>query len=93
MKQQRPAARHCEFARLYPGFDGVAANGLRYGASVEIRENYGVADRPFAAAGATGGAASSLSSNSSTETLFVRRAFTYIASDQAGIVRFGRVMA
>jgi hypothetical protein len=28
------------FFRLYPGFDGVAANGLRYGASVELRENY-----------------------------------------------------
>src|ERR1700712_64107 len=27
--------------RLYPGFDGVAANGLRYGASAELRENFG----------------------------------------------------
>jgi hypothetical protein len=78
------------YFRLYPGFDGVAANGLRYGASVEIRENYGAADRPFAATGATGGAANSPSANSSTETLFVRRAFTYIASDKAGLVRFGQ---
>jgi hypothetical protein len=78
------------YARLYPGFDGVAANGLRYGASVEIRENFGAADRPFAATGATGTTANSPSSNSSTETLFIRRAFTYIASDKAGLVRFGQ---
>ncbi|MFL5258065.1 MAG: hypothetical protein ACJ8AI_35325 [Rhodopila sp.] len=29
------------YMRLYPGFDGLAANGLRYGASVELRENFG----------------------------------------------------
>ncbi len=28
-----------DFARLYPGFDGVAANGLKYGASLEIRQD------------------------------------------------------
>lgn len=27
------------YLRLYPGFDGVAANGLHYGASAEIRTN------------------------------------------------------
>jgi predicted porin len=27
------------YMRLYPGFDGVAANGLQYGAQAEIREN------------------------------------------------------
>lgn len=27
------------YIRLYPGFDGVAANGLQYGAQAEIREN------------------------------------------------------
>jgi hypothetical protein len=78
------------YFRLYPAFDGMAANGLRYGASVEIRENFGAADRPFAATGATGTTANSPSANSSTETLFVRRAFTYIASDKAGLVRFGQ---
>ena len=25
--------------RLYPGFDGIAANGLKYGAGVEIRQD------------------------------------------------------
>ncbi len=28
-----------DYARLYPGFDGVAANGLKYGASPEIRQD------------------------------------------------------
>ena len=40
------------YVRLYPGFDGVSANGLRYGASAEIRENFGAADRTFAVTGA-----------------------------------------
>ncbi len=30
------------YLRLYPGFDGVAANGLHYGAAAEIRMNSGV---------------------------------------------------
>jgi Gram-negative porin len=80
------------YVRLYPGFDGVSANGLRYGASVEIRENFGAADRTFAISGATvaPGAANSPSANSSTQTLYVRRAFTYIASDKVGLVRLGQ---
>ncbi len=75
--------------RLYPGFDGMAANGLRYGASVELRENFGAADRTFANTTA-GGAANSPSANTSAQTVLVRRAFTYLASDNAGIVRFGQ---
>ncbi len=30
-----------DYGRLFPGFDGVAANGLRYGASLEIRMGSG----------------------------------------------------
>jgi hypothetical protein len=75
--------------RLYPGFDGTAANGLRYGASVELRENFGAADRTFANT-AVGGAANSPSANSSGQTVYVRRAFTYLASDHAGLLRFGQ---
>jgi hypothetical protein len=78
------------YMRLYPGFDGVSANGLRYGASVELRENFGAADRPFTAGGAPVGPATSPSGNSSTQTVFVRRAFTYLASDKVGIVRIGQ---
>jgi Gram-negative porin len=78
------------YLRLYPGFDGVSSNGLRYGASAEIRENFGAADRTFTVSGAAAGPANGPSANSSTQTLFVRRAFTYIASDQAGLLRLGQ---
>jgi hypothetical protein len=93
------------FLRLYPGIDGMATNGLRYGAGVEIRENFeggnsfSVSSSPISATSvvttlpsgsATSGTASSASGNSSSETLFVRRAFAYIGSDQTGIVRLGQ---
>jgi predicted porin len=69
------------YARLYFGADGMAANGLRYGAAIEIRENF------------TGQLSNNGSSNasaySSLSTLFVRRAFTYVAGDQWGILRAG----
>jgi len=71
------------YFRLYPGFDGLAANGLRYGASVELRENFG------SGVSATNTALSP-STTSSNQTMFVRRAFSYLASDKVGIVRFGQ---
>jgi hypothetical protein len=74
------------YARLYPGFDGKAANGLRYGASMELRQNFLAGNQSNVT---TGGAATSPSANSSQQTVFVRRAFTYVASDQAGILRVG----
>ncbi len=77
------------YMRLYPGFDGVAANGLRYGASVEIRENFGAATTGTTSGGAVGGNAGP-SANSSAQTLFVRRAFSYLALDQAGLIRLGQ---
>ncbi|HYZ23137.1 MAG TPA: porin [Rhodopila sp.] len=86
--------------RLFPAFDGLAANGLRYGASVEIRENFTSGTYPGQLNGSSPttttlttsptAAATSPSSNTSGQTLFVRRAFTYIASDQAGILRLGQ---
>jgi predicted porin len=71
------------YVRLYPGFDGVAANGLRYGASTELRENF------VAGTNASGGTASP-SGTSSSQTIFVRRAFAYLASDQVGLLRLGQ---
>jgi predicted porin len=62
------------YLRLYPGFDGVAANGLQYGAQAEIREN----TETTAEAGA------------STETLYVLREFGYFGLPRAGVVRFGQ---
>jgi hypothetical protein len=76
------------YMRLYPAFDGLAANGLRYGASVELRENF-QSGTNFSATTAPGTAASP-SANTSAETIYVRRAFTYLASDTVGIVRLGQ---
>jgi Gram-negative porin len=77
------------FFRLYPGFDGRAANGLRYGASVELRENFFAGTTGTTNGGGTGGN-SSPSGNTSSQTIFVRRAFTYLASDEAGLFRLGQ---
>jgi hypothetical protein len=68
------------YMRLYPGFDGLAANGLRYGATAELRQNFGSGGSP----------ATSPSGNSSAQTVYVRRAFTYLASDKLGLVRLGQ---
>ncbi len=70
------------FARLYAGADGMATNGLRYGAAIEIRQNY--------TGEISGNGSSGSSGYSSLETLFVRRAFTYVAGDQWGIFRIGQ---
>jgi hypothetical protein len=76
------------YMRLYPGFDGMAANGLRYGGAIELRENFQAGNASNF--GVTGATATNPSTNTSLQTVFVRRAFTYLASDQAGIVRFGQ---
>ncbi len=73
------------YMRLYPGVDGMATNGLRYGASIELRENF---NNPNNATAST--TASSPSGYSSSETVLVRRAFVYMGSDQVGIVRIGQ---
>ena len=91
------------FMRLYPGVDGMATNGLRYGASIELRENFpgsSAQPTPILTAGNTGTAAAVApgfvtaaapgpSAYSSGQTVYVRRAFTYLAADNVGIVRFG----
>ena len=56
------------YMRLYPGVDGMATNGLRYGAAVELRENVG---NPNNATAFT--AASSPSGYSSAETVLDRK--------------------
>ena len=81
-----------EYFRIYPGVDAMATNGLRYGAQTEIRENWS-AQSYNAAAPAAASAYNSNSNPSSgftcTQTLYVRRAFVYFASDRVGIVRLG----
>ena len=73
------------YMRLYPGVDGLATNGLRYGASIELRQNF---PGPNNATAFT--AASSPSSYSSGQTVLVRRNFVYVGSDKLGIVRIGQ---
>ena len=70
------------FARLYAGADGMATNGLRYGAAIEIRQNFTGQISNNGSSGASG--------YSSLETLYVRRAFTYVAGENWGIVRVGQ---
>jgi len=73
------------YVRIYPGMDAMATNGLRYGAGVEIRENWG-ATTP------AGGSLNSTSSSSvtSNQTIFIRRAFVYAAGANWGLVRLGQ---
>ncbi len=70
------------FARIYLGADAMATNGLRYGAAIEIRQDFTGQKSNNASSGASG--------YSSLETLYVRRAFVYAAGDQWGIVRVGQ---
>lgn len=81
------------YMRLYPSFDGMAANGVRYGAQIELRENFqpSTNNATTTANSATASqSANSPSVNTSAQTVMVRRAFTYLASDQVGIVRLGQ---
>ncbi|MBV8458958.1 MAG: porin [Acetobacteraceae bacterium] len=76
------------YFRLYPGFDGVAANGLRYGASVEIRQD----NNGGAGAGRStgGGVYGSISGESvSRGLLYIRREWGYIGTDRLGTLRVG----
>jgi len=70
------------YARLYTGLDGMAANGLRYGGAIEIRQNFTGSSPSNSSTGSSG--------YSSSQTLFVRRAFAYVALDQVGILRAGQ---
>jgi hypothetical protein len=67
------------YVRLYPSFDAMTTNGIKYGAAVEIRTN-----QPGKA---TGGA----SGNSGAQTFYIRRAYGYVGTDQMGTIRFGQI--
>jgi len=71
-----------DYARLYPGFDGVAANGLKYGASLEIRQ-----DQYSGAGGGVFGSGSQ--QNRARAGLYFRREWGYIGTDQLGTLRLG----
>jgi hypothetical protein len=71
-----------EYARLYPSFDGQAANGLKYGAFLEIRQDN---NRPPG-----GGVNGSVSGATATRgALYFRRETGYLGTDNLGFIRFG----
>jgi hypothetical protein len=70
-----------EFARLYPAFDGVTPNGVKYGASIEVRQNSGGTGVNNATANLSG---------SNGSTLFFRRETGYVGTDRLGTFRFGQ---
>jgi hypothetical protein len=84
------------YFRMYPGVDAMATNGLRYGAIVEIRQNFiGQAYGSGAAStagfnGAGGNYSTSPSGDSSSSTLYLRREAVYVGSNQVGIFRLGQ---
>jgi hypothetical protein len=76
------------YMRLYPGFDGASTNGIHYGAQIELRENFQSAQ---AASGTLQSPSiASPSVNTSTQTVFVRRAYTYLSTDTTGLIRLGQ---
>jgi hypothetical protein len=70
-----------EFMRIYPAFDGMTPNGIKYGASAEIRQNSG---------GTGSNQASNNLSGSSGNTLYWRRETAYVGTDRLGTLRFGQ---
>jgi hypothetical protein len=82
LNTKQAAGQIYEYARLYPSFDGLLANGLKYGAFLEIRQDNG--------APAGGGANGSISGqNRARGALYFRREMGYVGTDNAGFVRFG----
>lgn len=72
--------------RLYGGADGMAANGMRYGGAWEIRMNVtGASNTPTAA-----NPNSAASTMSTTQTLYARRMFVYLGTNELGIIRLGQ---
>lgn len=75
------------FMRLYFGADAMATNGLRYGGAIELRQNFPAASS--ASASSNGGMSAGAGGYTTTQTVYVRRAFSYVAGEQWGIVRAG----
>ena len=70
------------YVRLFPGFDGVAANGLKYGGFIEFRT-----DNSVAPGGGINGSVSG--ATHSRGAMFVRDDFVYLGTDQLGFLRLG----
>jgi hypothetical protein len=69
--------------RLYPGFDAQTLNGIDYGAQVEIRtvtSDAGTGAQKVTGTGSTAG----------SESLYVKRAYAYLGTPEAGFGRAGQ---
>jgi hypothetical protein len=77
------------YPRLYMGFDAMATNGLRYGVFWEIRNGANRSSTVSSTASGTAGNAGA-SGASSDQTLFWRRDYGYVGTDQLGILRIGQ---
>ena len=79
------------FFRLYPGIDGMATNGLRYGAAIELRENFYGGDSfgtPAAVPATTlGAAANGTAGFSSTAAVGTNASASGESSSQTVMVR------
>jgi hypothetical protein len=69
------------FLRLYPGFDAMTTNGFEYGVASEIRDNYSNAGQ---------GISENSTGTNGTPSLVIRRAYAYLGTKEAGIVRIGQ---
>jgi hypothetical protein len=67
--------------RLYPGFDGQSISGISYGVLSELRTQ-----KTDAAVGATSSAVNTAGSTG----LYIKRAYGYIGTPEAGYVRLGQ---
>ena len=75
-----PVTTNGEF-RLYPGFDAMTVNGIEYGAKIETRVTFSSANK---------GATTQSNSSNGTSSLYVRRAYGYIGTEDYGYVRYGQ---
>jgi hypothetical protein len=68
--------------RMYPGFDATTIGGISYGARVELRTTLSDANK--------GANSNSTSTGTGTGSLFVRRAYGYVGTEDYGYVRYGQ---
>jgi hypothetical protein len=87
--------------RIYPGFDGETRSGINYGVQAEIRTGYSnagvgqggkVTSSSSNTVKTTGGTTTvtTTTTTNSTDGLYVKRAYAYIGTPEAGYVRFGQ---
>ncbi|MDE2582469.1 MAG: hypothetical protein KGL52_12620 [Rhodospirillales bacterium] len=80
------------YSRIFGGFDAQTTSGLKYGAVMEIRENNFGTNSSGKYGGAGGGAPSTGASGQSfANTLYIRRGYGYIGTDQIGLLRIGEM--